>query len=169
MRLARHGILLCAGIACLMTSSGCRKSPSPAPPDIPAPNPVSNATPTEDFARKAIEIHRAAQEMALDGFQFGKNELGWPYEVGAVSSSGYFEKMISQGFLFPEAAGWVAQAWKIANLSDADPGETAFLELAQPDASVLIVRKDGQWAVFRDETSAAAFAKTPPRDPSWLP
>ena len=106
--------------------------------------------------------------MALDGFQFGKNELGWPYEVGAVSSSGYFEKMITQGFLPPEATGWIGAACKIANLSDADPGETAFLELVQPDSSVLIIRKDGQWAVFRDETSAAAFAKTPPRDPSWL-
>ena len=107
--------------------------------------------------------------MALDGFQFGKNELGWPYEVGAVSSSGYFEKMISQGFLPLEATGWIGAACKIANLSDADPGETAFLELVQPDSSVLIIRKDGQWAVFRDETSAAAFAKTPPRDPFWLP
>ncbi|MFM8717429.1 MAG: hypothetical protein ACKOF3_11725 [Spartobacteria bacterium] len=169
MRLARHAVLLCAGITCLMTSSACRKSPAPSLPELPTPHPVSNAKPTVDFTRKAIEIHRAAQEMALDGFQFGKNELGWPYEVGAVSSAGYFEKMIGQGFLSPEASGGIGLAWKIANLSDADPGETAFLELVQPDSSVLLIRKDGQWAVFRDETSAADFAKAPPREPFWLP
>lgn len=107
--------------------------------------------------------------MALDGFQFGKNELGWPYEIGAASSSGYFEKMIRERFLPPEAGGWIGASWKIANLSDADPGETAFLEIVQPDSSVLLIRKDGQWAVFRDAKGAAAFAKTPPRDPSWLP
>ena len=107
--------------------------------------------------------------MALDGFQFGKNHLGWPYEISANSAAAYMEKLIREGFLRSEAGEWSDQEWTIANLSDADSGETAFLKLVQPDMTILLVRKDGQWAVFRDETGAAAFAKTPPRKPVWLP
>jgi|GEM_PF-1000905 len=173
MRLARQGILLCAGITFLMTLSSCRKSPVPPPlpnlPDLPAPHPVSSGKPLGDFARRAIDFHRAAQEMALDGFQFGKNELGWPFEIGADSSSVYFEKLIRGGFLPPEAVGWASSSWKIANLSDADPGETAFLEFTQPDTSTLLIRKDGQWAVFREKAEVETFAKAPTRFPAWLP
>ena len=107
--------------------------------------------------------------MALDGFQFGKNHLGWPCEIGANSAAAYIEKLIREGFLRSEAGEWSDQEWMIANLSDADSGETAFLKLVQPDMTILLVRKDGQWAVFRDETGAAPFAKTPPREPAWLP
>lgn len=117
----------------------------------------------------AVEMHRAAQEMALDGFQFDKKDLGWPCEIGADSSSGYFEKMIQNGFMRAESTGSTAAPWKIANLSDADPGETAFIKITQPDGGIVIVRKDGQWAVFRDEAASAAFAKAPPRNPTWLP
>lgn len=117
----------------------------------------------------AVEMHRAAQEMALDGFQFDKKDLGWPCEIGADSSSGYFEKMIQNGFMRAESTGSTAAPWKIANLSDADPGETAFIKITQPDGGIVIVRKDGQWAVFRNEAASAAFAKAPPRNPTWLP
>jgi hypothetical protein len=163
------GFFFFAGIFCLLTANACRKSPTPIEPDVPAPNQVSNAVPAPDFSRKALSIHHAAQEMALDGFQFGKNNLGWPYEVGANSAAGYFEKLTREGFLPSEAGEWSDQEWMIANLSDADSGETAFLKLVQPDKAILLVRKDGQWAVFRDENGAAAFAKTPPRDLAWLP
>jgi hypothetical protein len=169
MRLGWHGFFFFAGIFCLLTASACRKSPTPIEPDVPAPNQVSNAVSAPDFSRKALSIHHAAQEMALDGFQFGKNNLGWPYEVGANSAAGYFEKLIREGFLPSEAGEWSDQEWMIANLSDADSGETAFLKLVQPDKAILLVRKDGQWAVFRDENGVEAFAKTPPRDPAWLP
>jgi hypothetical protein len=169
MRLGWHGFFFFAGIFCLLMASACRKSPTPIEPDVPAPNQVSNAVPVPDFSRKALSIHHAAQEMALDGFQFGKNNLGWPYEVSANSAAGYFEKLTREGFLPSEAGECSDQEWMIANLSDADSGETAFLKLVQPDKAILLVRKDGQWAVFRDETGAAAFAKTPPRDPAWLP
>ena len=169
MRPGWLGFFFFAGIFCLLTASACRKSPIPTEPDVPAPNPISNAVSAPDFSRKALSIHHAAQEMALDGFQFGKNHLGWPYEVSANSAAGYFEKLIREGFLPSEAGEWSDQEWMIANLSDADSGETAFLKLVQPDKTILLVRKDGQWAVFRDETGAAAFAKTPSRDPAWLP
>lgn len=107
--------------------------------------------------------------MALDGFQFGKNHLGWPFEINAASAVGYFEKLIHEGFLPSEDGEWFKQGWAIANLSDADPGETPFLKLVQPDKTILLIRKDGQWAVFGDEPSAAAFVKEPPREPAWLP
>ncbi|MCX6962087.1 MAG: hypothetical protein NTZ08_06520 [Verrucomicrobia bacterium] len=169
MRPGWLGFFFFAGIVCLLTATACRKSQTPTEPDVPAPNPISNAVSAPDFSRNALSIHHAAQEMALDGFQFGKNHLGWPYEVSANSAAGYFEKLIREGFLPSEAGEWSDQEWMIANLSDADSGETAFLKLVQPDKTILLVRKDGQWAVFRDETGAAAFAKTPSRDPAWLP
>ena len=106
--------------------------------------------------------------MALDGFQFGKNHLGWPFELHEASTVGYFEKLIREGFLPSEAGEWFKEGWIIANLSDADPGETAFLKLVQPDKTILLVRKDGQWAVFGDGPPAADFVKEPPREPAWL-
>jgi hypothetical protein len=169
MRPGWLGFFFFAGIVCLLTASACRKSPPPTEPDFPTPNPVSNTAPQPDFSRQALLIHHAAQEMALDGFQFGKNHLGWPYDVSANSAAGYFEKLIREGFLPPETGARSDQEWMIANLSDADSGETAFLKLVQPDKTILLVRKDGQWAVFRDETDAAVFVKTPPREPAWLP
>jgi hypothetical protein len=169
MRFGRLEFFFFAGISCLLTVSACRKSPAPTEPDRPAPNPVSNAVPAPNFSHKAVEFHHAAQEMALDGFQFGKNQLGWPFEVNATSAVGYFEKLSREGFLPSEAGKWFKQGWMIANLSDADPGETTFLKLVQPDKKILFVRKDGQWAVFEDEPSAAAFVKEPPREPAWLP
>jgi len=168
MRLGWPGFLFFAGITCLL-GSACRKSPAPTEPAFPTPNPVSHAVPTPDFSHKGVEIHHAAQEMALDGFQFGKSHLGWPFEVNAASAAGYFEKLIREGFLPSKAGEWFKQGWMIANLSDADPGETVFLKLLQPDKKILLVRKDGQWAVFGDETSAAAFVRPPPREPAWLP
>lgn len=168
MRLRWPGFLFFAGISCLLTVVACRKSPAPTEPGLPAPNPVSHAVSAPDFSRQAVEIHHAAQEMALDGFQFDKNQLGWPFEVHEASTVGYFEKLIREGFLPSEAGEWFKEGWIIANLSDADPGETAFLKLVQPDKTILLVRKDGQWAVFGDGPPAADFVKAPPREPAWL-
>jgi hypothetical protein len=169
MRLGRLDFFFFAGIFCLLTASACRKSPPPTEADFPTPKPVSHDAPAPDFSRQALSIHHAAQEMALDGFQLGKNHLGWPYEISANSAAAYIEKLIREGFLRSEAGEWSDQEWMIANLSDADSGETAFLKLVQPDMTILLVRKDGKWAVFRDETGASPFATTPPREPAWLP
>ena len=171
MRLGWHRLLFLGVVSHgLLSSTACRKSPAPEP-DIPPPNPVSNATPTPDISREPLEIHRASQEMALDGFQFGKNHLGWPCEAGAVSSTAYLDALIREGFLDPRTKEKL-EAWsrvKISNLSDADPGETAFLEVWHTDGTIFIIRKDGQWSVFRDEQAASNFAATPPREPAWLP
>jgi len=109
--------------------------------------------------------------MALDGFQFGKNHLGWPFDAGEISSAAYLEKLVREGFLEPRANDWLEKLHdlKISNLSDADPGETMFLQLTQPDGFLLIIRKDGKWSVFQDENAAAGFATVPAREPIWLP
>jgi hypothetical protein len=157
-----------AGIACCLLSTGCRKSPEPAEPAIPPPDPSSYSTPNTDFSSKALEIHHAAQEMALDGFQFGKNNLAWPFDCEAATTAGYFKKLIDEGFL-PASSAISPEGLRIANLSDSDPGETAFLRVDLPDKSLLFVRKDGKWAAFPDQVSAADFTKAPPREPAWLP
>jgi hypothetical protein len=174
MQLGWKVSLFLSAITCLLPLNACRKSPSPPEPEIPpvnpvSINPVSNIAPVPDISWQTIEIHRASQEMALDGFQYGKTTLGWPFEIGAVSSEAYLTTLIRENLLPPEAVKWFDHGWQIANLSDADPGETAFLKVTQSDQSVVIVRKDGQRAVFQDEASAAPSIKEPPREPAWLP
>ena len=168
MRLGWKTSLFLSAITCLLSLNACRKAPPQPEPDRPPVNPISNTAPVPDISWQTIEIHRASQEMALDGFQYGKTTLGRPFEIGAVSSEAYLTKLIHESFLPPEAVKWVDHDWQIANLSDADPGETAFLKVTQPDKSVVIVRKDGQRAVFQDAACATASVKEPPREPAWL-
>jgi len=166
MRLPRHEVLFFAGASSLFVFTSCReKSPPPEPTSSSLPLKASDEL---DLLPIAIEIHRAAQEMALDGFQYGKNDLGWPFDSGDTSSADYFRKLIRKGFLPPEFSSPVSR-WKIANLSDADPGETVFLGVEQPDGTSLFVRKDGKWASFSNEDAAKEFLKMPPRKPAWLP
>lgn len=177
MRLGRHDSLLIFAVVCLISLNACRKAPqqqelevSPsAPVSEQKQIPVAKTSPASDFSRQALEIHHASQEMALDGFQYGKNHLGWPFEIGAASSQAYLIKLVQEKFLPEEAAKWLDRDWHVANLSDADPGETAFLKLTQPDQTILIVTKNGQSAILQDTTAADAFAKEPPREPAWLP
>ena len=156
---------------CLLTSNACRKVPPPPlppEPDISPVIPIPDTAPVPDVSWQTIEIHRASQKMALDGFQYGKTTLGWPFEIRATSSQAYLDHLIHENFLPPEAVGWIDHHWRIANLSDSDPGETVFLKVTQQDKSVVLVRKDGQRAVFQDE-AAASSVKAPPREPAWLP
>jgi hypothetical protein len=169
MRLGWKVSLFLSATTCLLPLNACRKTPPPPEPEISPVNPVPKPTPGPDISWQTIEIHRASQEMALDGFQYGKTTLGWPFEIGAVSSEAYLTKLIHENLLPPEAGKWFDHGWQVANLSDGDPGETAFLKVTQPDKSVVIVRKDGQRAVFQDEASAAPSIKEPPREPAWLP
>jgi hypothetical protein len=166
MRLPHHEVLFFAGVSSLFVFTSCReKSPPPEPALLSSP---LKAPDEQELLPMAIEIHRAAQEMALDGFQYGKNDLGWPFDSGDTSSADYFRKLIRNGFLAPEFSSLVSR-WQIANLSDADPGETVFLGVEQPDGTRLFVRKDGKWASFSNEDAAKEFFKVPPRKPAWLP
>lgn len=113
-------------------------------------------------------VHHAAQEMALDGFQFGKKSLGWPFDAGVKSSADYLSLLVRDNYL---PAGQAAESGSliISNLSDSDPGETAFLRTAFGVSPVVVVRKDGRTQSFAAPSACDGFAPPPPREPAWLP
>lgn len=106
--------------------------------------------------------------MALDGFQFGKKSLGWPFDAGVKSSSDYFALLIKSNYLTENDAATSAGIL-ISNLSDSDPGETAFARTAHGVSPAVVVRKDGHTQTFADSSGIDAFAPPPPREPAWLP
>ena len=114
------------------------------------------------------EFHSVAQEMALDGFQFDKPQLAWPFDSGAKTKSAYIEILAQNNRLSPEVAKRIAEI-SIANLSDSDPGETALASLPAPGGGVVVIRKDGSLQTFDDISRSTSFAPPPPREPAWLP
>jgi hypothetical protein len=112
-------------------------------------------------------LHHAAQEMALDGFQYDKPDHGWPYDVRSTSSAGYLELLAKNGYIDRNARDKL-DGLLISNLSDSDPGETAFFRI-EKNRKIQIVRKDGTQQTFTDQSMADTFAPPPPRNPSWLP
>ena len=106
--------------------------------------------------------------MALDGFQFDKKAFGWPYDAGTKSAAEFLALLVKNSYLTDDdatAASWFA----ISNLSDSDPGETAFLRTAPSEVTIVIVRKDGQIKSFANSAACDNFAPPPPRIPAWLP
>ena len=101
-------------------------------------------------------LHHAAQEMALDGFQFDKPGLGWPRDRGSRSASDHLQALASRDYLSPGDLAFFADI-DIANLGDSDPGESAFAKIPTR-GETLVIRKDGQLA-----TDAATGATL------WLP
>ncbi len=97
--------------------------------------------------------------MALDGFQFDKPELGWPFDCRAKSASGYLALLADKGYLAKEDLPLFSEV-EIANLSDSDPGDSAFALFAG-SKNLLVVRKDGQ--IFSIEEKPK-----PSREPAWL-
>lgn len=149
---------------------GCKKK-QPAPP--PPPSTQISAFPRvapperlEDKTPQAIlgAMHLAAQEMALDGFQFDKADLGWPFDCGASSSSAYVRLLAEKGYLSPQDLG-VFENVEITNLSDSDPGETILAKVAH-QKKIHLLRKDGSLSIESDE---AIILPIPPREPAWLP
>jgi len=141
-RLGGHTLLFAIALA------SCSEAPGPGPLTL-------------------AEFHSGAQEMALDGFQFGKDELGWPFDSGATTTAAYLELLKKNNRLQPATAARLARI-SIANLSDSDPGETAFAGIPA-EGGILVIRKDGQSRTFPDLDASAAFAPPPPRTPAWLP
>jgi len=140
---------------------GCKKkSPPPEPSSTPIPA-IPREAPPERVREKSPEallqtLHHAAQEMALDGFQFDKAELGWPRDRGSQSSNDHLQSLANNGYLSPEDLPLFTEI-DIANLSDSNPGESAFAKI-QTRGETLVIRKDGQI------TSAAVNKQT-----IWLP
>lgn len=154
-------LVAAAAALLLVLPSGCKKN-SPQPEPSPTPNPaIPREAPPERVREKSPEallqtLHHAAQEMALDGFQFDKPELGWPRDRDSQSASAHLQALANNGYISPEDLPLFAEI-DIANLSDSNPGESAFAKI-QTRGEALIIRKDGQI------TTAAATEET-----IWLP
>jgi len=156
-----QGITLLAGL--LVCLAACEKK-QPAPP--PEKHVLPREAPPERVGKKSPEailqtLHHAAQEMALDGFQFDKPELGWPFDCRASTSSGYLRLLADKGYLAPQDLELFAEV-DIANLSDSDPGETAFAKI-EFRKKIHFIQKDGTLLSTSNETPPF-----PPRDPAWL-
>jgi hypothetical protein len=106
--------------------------------------------------------------MALDGFQYGKKNHAWPFDAGATSAAGYLALLVRNNYLSPtDAARFTGLL--VSNLSDSDPGQTAFLRSAPGTIPIVVVRKDGKIQSVATPAECDAFAPPPPRDPAWLP
>lgn len=140
------------------------KQPAPA---IPSPTPsFPREAPPERVGKKSPEailqtLHRASQEMALDGFQFDKPQLGWPFDCRSTSTSDYLRRLTENGYLGVDDLSLFFEV-EIANLSDADPAESPFAKIHQ-DKKNLFIRKDGLVVTELPQ------AQHSPRDPAWLP
>ena len=102
------------------------KTPSPTPS-------FSRKAPPERVSKKSPEailqsLHRASQEMALDGFQFNKPQLGWPFDCRSATTSDYLLHLTENGYLRPDEQPLFSKV-EIANLSDADPAESPFAKI----------------------------------------
>ncbi|MFZ9964482.1 MAG: hypothetical protein ACO3GO_04680 [Terrimicrobiaceae bacterium] len=156
------GITLLA--AAIVLIPACEKKQS-APPPPPAAPSFPREAPPERISKKTPEailqtLHHAAQEMALDGFQFDKPDLGWPYDCRASTSSGYLALLAEKGYLAKEDLGLFNEI-EIANLSDSDPGDSAFAVIPQ-GKTFLFVLKDGHISNSPEKPKSS-------RDPAWLP
>lgn len=140
--------LLAAILAASLPATSCKDAPRPGPLAI-------------------AELHSGAREMALDGFQFDKPRLAWPFDSGTPTSAAYLELLQQNNRLAPQTAATLAST-SIANLSDSDPAETAFASIPAKDG-VIVIRKDGLSRTFPDIPASATFAPPPPRTPAWLP
>lgn len=147
--------------ALLFSMAACEKKQPAPPPEKPA---FPREAAPERVGKKSPEailqtLHHAAQEMALDGFQFDKPELGWPFDCRASDSPGYLRLLVEKGYLAAEDLVFFREI-AIANLSDSDPGETVFAKISQ-GKNIGFIRKDGRF-----ETGSPS--PTPPREPAWL-
>ncbi len=140
-----------------------KSSPPPAKPqgilDFFKPSPPDHSAP-------AAVIHSAAQEMAIDAFATGKPGIGWPADISATSAAAYLSLLSEHNYLPAPTSPW-PEGLRIANLSDADPGETAFLEIPLTDNTRFIMRKDGSSETVPAQSTR--FTHEPPRTPAWLP
>lgn len=123
----------------------------------PRETPPDRVTATSPAALLAT-LHHAAQEMALDGFEFDRAEFGWPFDRRSTSASAHLHALVGHGYLAAADLSHFADI-QIANLSDSDPAGTAFAKISLK-GNTHSIRKDG--LVDSDSTA-------PPREPAWLP
>lgn len=148
---------LAAAAAALLLAfpAACEKKSPPPDPAAPGSRHPGSApdSPPEALLRA---LHHASQEMALDGFQFDKPDLGWPRDRGSQSASGHLRALASHGYLSDDDLPLFAPI-DIANLSDSNPGESVFAKI-QTRGEILVIHKNGRLS------PAAATGET-----TWLP
>ncbi len=158
----------------VLASSSCGRRPPPAsdqaPDQSPAQQPTArpSATPSPVPATPIAALHHAAQEMALDGFQYDKKSHAWPFDAGVTSASDYLALLVRNNYLSPSDAARFTGVL-VSNLSDSDPGETAFVRTAPGTVPIVVVRKDGRIQSVATPADCDAVAPPPPREPAWLP
>ena len=154
--------LLATALACITACE--EKQPAHA---IPTPTPsFPREAPPERIGKKNPEailqtLHRASQEMALDGFQFDKPQLGWPFDCRSTTTSDYLRLLMENGYLGADDLTLFSDV-EIANLSDADPAESPFAKIPQGKKNFFI-RKDGAVVSELPQTNPST------RQPAWLP
>jgi hypothetical protein len=72
--------------------------------------------------------------------------------------------LAEKGYLAPQDLELSSEV-DIANLSDSDPGETAFAKI-QFRKKIYFIQKDGS---FLSKSNDMQPPPLPPRDPAWLP
>lgn len=135
-------------VLALIVFSSCKRSPQTEPPPAPAQTAAA-----QDVLKK---LHHAAEEMALDGFQFDKPELGWPRDVGAETSADFLARLHSGNATISLPPG---SSIAVANVAETDPLDTALFKFRDSSGHETVIRKDGQLAP----------ASPPNRNPPWLP
>jgi hypothetical protein len=123
----------------------------------PAGSPSPVASTSQDASLSVLKkLHHAAEEMALDGFQFDKPALGWPHDIRAASRAAYLAVLRENRYLAEE----VAPEIDVANVAEIDPLDTALFRIRDGSGGETVIRKDGV---------IDPAARMPPRDPAWLP
>jgi hypothetical protein len=123
----------------------------------PAGSPSPVALTSQDVSLSVLKmLHHAAEEMALDGFQFDKPALGWPHDIRAASRAAYLAVLRENRYLAEE----VAPEIDVANVAEIDPLDTALFRIRDGSGGETVIRKDGV---------IDPAARMPPRDPAWLP
>jgi hypothetical protein len=155
-----------AVVLCTLAVS-CRPAPTTPSGENPSGEKPSQGRPADQAANSPLSpLHLAAEEAALDAFQFGKKTAGWPGDTDAKSGADYFALLLANGYL---KSSLPAGSVQVANAREEDPLATALFAQVQPSGRVLIIRKDGKAETFSSQADADRFAPPPPRDPAWLP
>ncbi len=155
-----------AVVLCTLAVS-CRPAPTTPSGENPSGEKPSQGRPADQAANSPLSpLHLAAEEAALDAFQFGKKTAGWPGDTPAKSGAEYLSILAAAGYL--KDSNPPANV-RVANVREEDPLTTALFAQVPPSGRILIIRKDGKAESFPSQVEADRFAPPPPRDPAWLP
>jgi hypothetical protein len=138
----------------------------------------------QDLSKRAQKIWQLAAHAALDSVTTGDAAIGWPANVGAKSSNEFYENLRRNGYVTVEdLEKMFPVGFWVANVSEADPGETLFLASRNVSPSfeiediepfgpyAIVMNKAGEVRVFHasEQQAMMQFIKLPDRWPRTLP